>query len=120
MRQTQNEARLSAQWFENLSRYIDLKPRQFGALVHARRSALLPLLPPRLFYYLNHASREIGILRPIRRRIRPTGGGTAPVGVLPCRRLAGTGSAWLFLAGPSRHGSRRSGMPWFGRYDRAQ
>jgi 2-polyprenyl-6-methoxyphenol hydroxylase-like FAD-dependent oxidoreductase len=69
MRQTQNEARLSAQWFENLSRYIDLKPRQFGALVHARRSALLPLLPPRLFYYLNHASREIGILRPIRRRI---------------------------------------------------
>jgi 2-polyprenyl-6-methoxyphenol hydroxylase-like FAD-dependent oxidoreductase len=71
MRQTQNEARLSAQWFENLSRYIDLKPRQFGALVHARRSALLPLLPPRLFYHLNHASREIGILRQIRGRIGP-------------------------------------------------
>ena len=71
MRQTQNEARLSAQWFENLSRYIDLKPRQFGALVHARRSALLPLLPPRLFYHLNQASREIGILRQIRRRIGP-------------------------------------------------
>jgi 2-polyprenyl-6-methoxyphenol hydroxylase-like FAD-dependent oxidoreductase len=71
MRQTQNEARLSAQWFENLPRYIDLKPRQFGALVHARRSALLPLLPPRLFYYLNQASREIGILRQIRRRIGP-------------------------------------------------
>jgi 2-polyprenyl-6-methoxyphenol hydroxylase-like FAD-dependent oxidoreductase len=69
MRQTQNEARLSAQWFENLSRYIDLKPRQFGALVHARRSALLPLLPPRLFYYLDQASREIGILRQFRRRI---------------------------------------------------
>jgi 2-polyprenyl-6-methoxyphenol hydroxylase-like FAD-dependent oxidoreductase len=71
MRQTQNEARLSAQWFENISRYIDLKPRQFGALVHARRSALLPLLPPRLFYHLNQASREIGILRQIRRRVGP-------------------------------------------------
>jgi len=71
MRRTQNEARLSAQWFENLSRYIDLEPRQFGALVHARRSALLPLLPPRLFYHLNHASQEIGILRQIRRRIGP-------------------------------------------------
>jgi 2-polyprenyl-6-methoxyphenol hydroxylase-like FAD-dependent oxidoreductase len=69
MRQAQNEARLSAQWFENLSRYIDLKPRQFGALVHARRSALLPLLPPQLFYHLNQVSREIGILRQIRRRI---------------------------------------------------
>jgi 2-polyprenyl-6-methoxyphenol hydroxylase-like FAD-dependent oxidoreductase len=69
MRQTQNEARLSAQWFENLPRYIDLKPRQFGALVHARRSALLPLLPPRLFYHLDRASREIGILRQVRRRI---------------------------------------------------
>jgi len=71
IRPTQNEARLSAQWFENLSRYIDLKPRQFGELVQARRSALLPLLPPRLFYYLNHASREIGILQQIRRRIAP-------------------------------------------------
>jgi 2-polyprenyl-6-methoxyphenol hydroxylase-like FAD-dependent oxidoreductase len=71
MRHTENEARLSAQWFENLSRYIDLEPRQFGALVHARRSALLPLLPPRLFYHLNHASREIGILRRLRRRIGP-------------------------------------------------
>jgi 2-polyprenyl-6-methoxyphenol hydroxylase-like FAD-dependent oxidoreductase len=71
MRQTLNEARLSAQWFENLPRYIDLKPRQFGALVHARRSALLPLLPPRLFYHLNQASREIGVLRHIRRRIGP-------------------------------------------------
>ena len=71
MRRTQSEARLSAQWFENLSRYVDLEPRQFGALVHARRSALLPLLPPRLFYHLNHASREIGILRQIRRRIEP-------------------------------------------------
>jgi 2-polyprenyl-6-methoxyphenol hydroxylase-like FAD-dependent oxidoreductase len=69
MRQAQYEARLSAQWFENLSRYIDLKPRQFGALVHARRSALLPLLPPQLFYHLNQVSREIGILRQIRRRI---------------------------------------------------
>ncbi len=69
VRHTQNEARLSNQWFENIFRYIDLEPRQFGLLVHARRSALLPLIPPRLYYHLNHASREVAILRPIRSRV---------------------------------------------------
>jgi len=69
VRHTQNEARLSNQWFENIFRYIDLEPRQFGLLVHARRSALLPLIPPRLYYHLNHASREVAILRPISSRV---------------------------------------------------
>ena len=71
VRRTQSEARLSDQWFENISRYIDLEPRQLCVLVQARRSALLPLLPPRLFYHLNHASREVAILRQIRRRAEP-------------------------------------------------
>lgn len=39
-------ARLSARWFENISRYIDLKPHQFVALLRRRRSLLLPYFPP--------------------------------------------------------------------------
>jgi 2-polyprenyl-6-methoxyphenol hydroxylase-like FAD-dependent oxidoreductase len=50
--QPQSEARLSAQWFENISRYIDLKPHQFATLLHGRRSPLLPHLPPHLYYQL--------------------------------------------------------------------
>jgi len=82
----QDQARLSAQWFENISRYIDLPPRQFGVLLHARRSPLLPLLPPRLFYALNQASREVGVLRHIRRRAGPV------VKALGRRRSAGASS----------------------------
>lgn len=71
IRHTQADARLSGQWFENISRYIDLEPRQFNELLHARRSPLLPLLPPRLFYHLNRASREVGVLRRVRRHVSP-------------------------------------------------
>lgn len=70
MRSAQNQARRSGQWFENLSRYIDLEPRQFTVLLHARRSPLLPLLPPRLFYQLQRAAQEVVILRQLRRRLR--------------------------------------------------
>jgi 2-polyprenyl-6-methoxyphenol hydroxylase-like FAD-dependent oxidoreductase len=70
MRSARNQARLSGQWFENLSRYIDLEPRQFTVLLHARRSPLLPLLPPRLFCQLQRASQEVVILRQLRRRLR--------------------------------------------------
>lgn len=55
-------ARLSAQWFENVHRYIDLKPRQFATLLSRRRSPLLPHLSPRLCYWL-FVSREIPVLR---------------------------------------------------------
>ena len=68
LRPTQSQARLSGQWFENISRYVELPPREFGVLLHARRSPLLPLLPPRLFYRLNQASREVPILRHMRHR----------------------------------------------------
>ena len=71
MKPMQSQARLSEQWFANISRYIDLEPRQFGVLLHARRSPLLPLLPPRLFYQLERASREVAILRQVRSRLGP-------------------------------------------------
>jgi len=59
-------ARLSAQWYENVPRYIDLKPRQFATLMRRRRSPLLPHLPPRLAYWLYPTSREIPALRSLR------------------------------------------------------
>jgi 2-polyprenyl-6-methoxyphenol hydroxylase-like FAD-dependent oxidoreductase len=55
-------ARLSAQWLENVDRYIDLKPRQFATLLHRRRSPLLPYLPPRLGYWLYPTSDEIPVV----------------------------------------------------------
>jgi 2-polyprenyl-6-methoxyphenol hydroxylase-like FAD-dependent oxidoreductase len=71
MRPAQSGARLSGQWFENLSRYVALEPRQFAVLLHARYSPLLPLLPPRLFYQLLRASQEVVILRKLRKRHNP-------------------------------------------------
>jgi 2-polyprenyl-6-methoxyphenol hydroxylase-like FAD-dependent oxidoreductase len=56
-------ARLSAQFFENIPRYIDLKPRPFVTLLRRRRSPLLPYLPPRLGYLLYPTSRDIPLLR---------------------------------------------------------
>ena len=53
--QPQSEARLSAQWFENISRHIDLKPRQFATLLYGRRSPLSPHLSPQLYHELSHA-----------------------------------------------------------------
>jgi 2-polyprenyl-6-methoxyphenol hydroxylase-like FAD-dependent oxidoreductase len=69
--QTQGEARLSAQWFENLSRYIDLKPHQFSMLLHGRRSPILPHITPKLYYQLLRATEEVAVLRKLRRRVGP-------------------------------------------------
>ena len=71
LRQPQTDARFSTQWFENLSRYIDLKPYEFSALLHGRRSPLLPRLPPRLYYQLDQLTEELTILRALRRRVVP-------------------------------------------------
>jgi 2-polyprenyl-6-methoxyphenol hydroxylase-like FAD-dependent oxidoreductase len=67
----QGEARLSAQWFENISRYIDLKPHQFAMLLHGRRSPILPHIPPQLYYQLLRATEEVAVLRELRRRVGP-------------------------------------------------
>jgi 2-polyprenyl-6-methoxyphenol hydroxylase-like FAD-dependent oxidoreductase len=67
----QHQARLSGQWFAGISRYIDLNPREFTVLLHARRSSLLPLLPPRLYYQIHRASREVPMLRELRSQLRP-------------------------------------------------
>ena len=67
----QGEARLSAQWFENISRYIDLEPHQFAMLLHGRRSPILPHVTPRLYYQLLRATEEIAVLRELRRRVGP-------------------------------------------------
>jgi 2-polyprenyl-6-methoxyphenol hydroxylase-like FAD-dependent oxidoreductase len=69
--QPQSDARFSAQWFEHSARYVDLRPREFAALLHGRRSPLLPHLPPHLYYQLHHATQEIAVLRRIRRQVAP-------------------------------------------------
>jgi 2-polyprenyl-6-methoxyphenol hydroxylase-like FAD-dependent oxidoreductase len=67
----QAEARFSAQWFENVPRYIGLKPHQFGALLRERRTSLLPRLSPRFYYRLSHTAQEIPGLRELLKRVEP-------------------------------------------------
>lgn len=64
-------AGLSAQWFEHVPRYADLKPRQFSTLLRRRRSPLLPHLSPWLYYWLYPTSREVPGLRRLRRWVGP-------------------------------------------------
>jgi 2-polyprenyl-6-methoxyphenol hydroxylase-like FAD-dependent oxidoreductase len=71
LRQPQSEAWCSAQWFENLSRYIGLEARQFSTLLHGRRSLLLPYVPPVLYYQLLRATEEVPILRQLRSNVGP-------------------------------------------------
>jgi len=67
----QSESRFSAQWFEDISRYIDLEPDQFFALLRERRSPLLPHMAP-LVYFRLHQVMETAVLRELRKRIGPT------------------------------------------------
>src|SRR5262249_42320644 len=66
-----SEARCSAEWFERLPRYTDLKPHQFATLLQLRRSPLLLVLPPRLSYQLYHASERFTFLDGIRNLLSP-------------------------------------------------
>lgn len=61
----QREARLSAQWFERIPRYIGLDTPQFTALLRQRRSSLLAHVPPRGYYRLYRATEEIALWRRI-------------------------------------------------------
>ncbi|MFF4623076.1 FAD-dependent monooxygenase [Nonomuraea jabiensis] len=56
---TQKGAHRSAQWYENLPRYIDLSPRQMFTLLGHRHSALLPHVPPRLFYVISQVVESL-------------------------------------------------------------
>jgi 2-polyprenyl-6-methoxyphenol hydroxylase-like FAD-dependent oxidoreductase len=67
----QSEARFSARWFENISRYIDLEPDQFFALLRERRSPLLPHMPPPVYFRL-HQVMQTAVLRELRERVGPT------------------------------------------------
>lgn len=66
VRRSQGLARLSAKFLANIPRYASLEPHELAVLLHARRSPLIPLLPPRLYYHANTASREAPILRQAR------------------------------------------------------
>ncbi|QNP68473.1 FAD-dependent monooxygenase [Streptomyces roseirectus] len=68
---TQSAARYSAQWYENLSRYIDLPPEQMFALLGQRHSPLLPYVPPQLYYRLDQAAGSLEALRRFKRWLGP-------------------------------------------------
>lgn len=42
-------ARNSAQWYENIPRYVRMRPAEFSVALRARRSPLLPHFPPRIY-----------------------------------------------------------------------
>ncbi|MFE6223698.1 FAD-dependent monooxygenase [Streptomyces sp. NPDC057854] len=67
----QSAARLSAQWYENLPRYMDLPPGQMFALLGQRHSPLLPYVPPQLYYRLDRAAGSLEPLRRLKRWLGP-------------------------------------------------
>lgn len=71
LRPAQTDARFSAEWFENIGRYADLDPQRFFALLHERRSPLLPRIPPPAYYRLHQATHQIPPLRTLRKWAAP-------------------------------------------------
>jgi 2-polyprenyl-6-methoxyphenol hydroxylase-like FAD-dependent oxidoreductase len=71
LRPTQTDAHFSARWFEEIPRYVDLAPERLFALMHERRSPLLPRVPPRLYYGLHRATHDVSALRALRRHAAP-------------------------------------------------
>ncbi|MEU6998033.1 FAD-dependent monooxygenase [Nonomuraea sp. NPDC046570] len=59
IRQFHKAARYSAQWYENLPRYIDLPPMELVALQSRRESSLLPHVPPRLYYQMGRTVESL-------------------------------------------------------------
>lgn len=70
----QSAARHSAQWYENLTRYIDLPPERMFALLGQRHSPLLPYVPPQLYYHLDRAAGQVEALQPAEALARPAAG----------------------------------------------
>ncbi|MGW0905647.1 FAD-dependent monooxygenase [Streptomyces sp. NPDC002853] len=67
----QSAARYSAQWYENLPRYIGLEPAQMFALLGQRHSPLLPHIPPQLYYRIDRAAEQLEPLRRMKRWLGP-------------------------------------------------
>ncbi|MFH8221838.1 FAD-dependent monooxygenase [Streptomyces sp. NPDC018057] len=67
----QSAARHSAQWYENLPRYIHLPPHRMFALLGQRHSPLLPYVPPQLYYGLDRAAGRLTALRRLKRWLGP-------------------------------------------------
>ncbi|MER5469097.1 FAD-dependent monooxygenase [Streptomyces sp. NPDC002935] len=67
----QSAARHSAQWYENLPRYIGLPPAQMFALLGQRHSPLLPYIPPQLYYRIDRAAGRLEALRRLKRWLGP-------------------------------------------------
>ncbi|MFH8801888.1 FAD-dependent monooxygenase [Streptomyces sp. NPDC017936] len=82
----QSAARHSAQWYENLTRYIDLPPERMFALLGQRHSPLLPYVPPQLYYRLDRAAGQLEALRRFKRWAGPKLARTAHARVLTSRR----------------------------------
>jgi 2-polyprenyl-6-methoxyphenol hydroxylase-like FAD-dependent oxidoreductase len=67
----QSAARYSAQWYENLPRYIHLPPERMFALLGQRHSPLLPHIPPQVYYRLDRAAGQLESLRRFKRWLGP-------------------------------------------------
>ncbi|MFJ6657205.1 FAD-dependent monooxygenase [Streptomyces sp. NPDC091377] len=67
----QSAARYSAQWYENLPRYIGLPPEHMFALLGQRHSPLLPYVPPQLYYRIDRAAGRLEALRRLKRWLGP-------------------------------------------------
>ncbi|MGW0807824.1 FAD-dependent monooxygenase [Nonomuraea sp. NPDC002799] len=59
IRAPQKAARYSAQWYENINRYIGLPPQQMVAMLGLRHSPVLAHLPPRLYYRLDKTAEHM-------------------------------------------------------------
>ncbi|MFJ4787456.1 FAD-dependent monooxygenase [Streptomyces sp. NPDC088794] len=67
----QSAARYSAQWYENLPRYMHLPPERMFALLGQRHSPLLPYVPPQLYYRMDRAAGRLEALRRFKRWLGP-------------------------------------------------
>ena len=90
LRCVQRQAELSARFFADIPRYAGLRPGEFAAVLHARRSRLHQMLPPRLYSQLRKASVPVvRQLRPVARTVRhrlTMGAGTSPAAVTSSRK----------------------------------
>ncbi|MGA4843868.1 FAD-dependent monooxygenase [Streptomyces sp. G45] len=67
----QSAARYSAQWYEQLPRYIDLPPHRMFTLLGQRHSPLLPYVPPQVYYGLDKTAGRLKALRGLKRWLGP-------------------------------------------------